>query len=201
MKIDLRAKSFAGRQVLGSIQFELAPGERLAITGPSGIGKTTLLRIIGGLDDDFDGEVDTPLRTGFVFQTPSLLPWRTALDNLLIPTRCEASVATDMLQAVGLAGLATAYPRQLSLGQQRRLALGRAFAAEPDLLLLDEAFASLDSENKAAILSLTDDLAAARNVRLILATHDLDEISQLCSRHLRLDGHPAVLKHEDSGTY
>lgn len=142
--VDISGKRFADTQVLGAVRFTLNPGETLAISGPSGIGKTTLLRIVAGLDREFDGAVTGARSTAMVFQEPVLLPWRTALRNITLATKISDAAALEALAEVGLGTYADRFPGQLSLGQQRRLSLARALSASPDLLLMDEPFVSLD---------------------------------------------------------
>lgn len=193
MDIDIRAKSFAGRPVLGPVRLTLAQGQRVAILGPSGIGKTTFLRIVAGLDADFDGTVSEEGRTTMVFQEPTLLPWRTALENITLPAGVTPEVARGLMAEVGLGGKDALYPRQLSLGQQRRLALARAFAPSPTTLLMDEPFASLDAETAGRMLDLTAALLDRSEVSLIFVTHDPAEATRLKARALALSGSPATL--------
>lgn len=193
MDIDIRGKSFAGKPVLGPIRFSVARGERLAILGPSGIGKTTFLRIVAGLDREFAGSVTKAGTTTVVFQEPTLLPWRTALQNITLTTGASSATARGLMADVGLAGKEALYPRQLSLGQQRRLALARAFAPEPGTLLMDEPFVSLDAETAARMLDLTEGLLTRAEASLIFVTHDPDEAVRLKARVLTLGGSPAVL--------
>ncbi|WP_295076906.1 ABC transporter ATP-binding protein [Tabrizicola sp.] len=193
MDIDIRAKSFAGRPVLGPVRLTLAQGQRVAILGPSGIGKTTLLRIVAGLDADFDGTVSEEGRTTVVFQEPTLLPWRTALENITLPAGVTPEVARGLMAEVGLGGKDALYPRQLSLGQQRRLALARAFAPSPTTLLMDEPFASLDAGTAGRMLDLTAALLDRSEVSLIFVTHDPAEATRLKARALTLSGSPATL--------
>jgi ABC-type nitrate/sulfonate/bicarbonate transport system ATPase subunit len=199
MDIDIRSKSFAGKPVLGAIRLTVAPGERLAILGHSGIGKTTFLRIVAGLDPQFEGTVTGTDRTSVVFQEPTLLPWRTALDNITLTTRVAEARARSLLAEVGLEGKADLYPRQLSLGQQRRLALARAFAPEPQTLLLDEPFASLDAETADRMLDLTATLLDRVGVSMIFVTHDPAEAIRLKARVLTLNGTPATLSQDTQG--
>ena len=194
MEIDIRGKSFAGRPVLGPIRLALAQGQRVAILGPSGIGKTTLLRIVAGLDADFEGTVTEIGRTTVVFQEPTLLPWRTALENITLPAGVTAEVARDLMAEVGLSGMDALYPRQLSLGQQRRLALARAFAPSPSTLLMDEPFASLDAETAGRMLELTAALLERAGASLIFVTHDPAEAAHLKAQALTLQGSPATLR-------
>ncbi len=193
MDIDIRSKSFAGRPVLGPILLPLAQGQRIAILGPSGIGKTTFLRIVAGLDPDYEGTVTDLGRTTVVFQEPTLLPWRTALENITLPAGVTPEVAGALMAEVGLAGKDALYPRQLSLGQQRRLALARAFAPSPTTLLMDEPFASLDVETAGRMLDLTATLLDRFEVSLIFVTHDPTEAARLKAKALTLSGSPATL--------
>ncbi|WP_199258676.1 ATP-binding cassette domain-containing protein [Paracoccus binzhouensis] len=194
MRLELEAKSFGARPVLGALSLAVSRGERLAILGPSGIGKSTLLRILAGLDRAYRGRLDGADRLAVVFQEPVLLPWRDAVANIAIPTGCDAATARDWLAQVGLAGHEAKFPRQLSLGQQRRLALARAFAAAPDILLMDEPFASLDAETAGRMLALTDALLTRSGAGLVLVTHDPREAEALHARPLQLAGQPARLQ-------
>ncbi len=194
MQVEILAKSYGSKAVLGKIAFRVDKGEVLAVTGPSGIGKSTLLRVIAGLDRDFfDGRVEGVGHLAMVFQEPTLLPWRTALDNLLIVTGCGLAAARTALREVGLADEEAAFPSALSLGQQRRLSLARAIVVEPDSLLLDEAFVSLDDETAWRMRALTLALLHRRQVASLLVTHDLAEVAMLADRVTYLDGAPASL--------
>lgn len=189
--LDLRGKAFGATPVLGAIRLEVAQGERVALTGPSGVGKSTLLRILAGLDRDFAGTCARPGRIAMVFQEPTLLPWRDAAANVTIPTGADAATAARLLDEVGLAGRGGAYPGQLSLGQQRRLALARALAARPDLMLLDEPFVSLDPALADEMLALTRRLLDAHGAACVFVTHAEREAEALADRTLRLGGRPA----------
>lgn len=194
MQIDIQGKRFAGKPVLGAIRLSLGPGERLAILGPSGIGKTTFLRIVAGLDTDFDGAVTGGDRAAMVFQEPTLLPWRTALDNITLLTGATPDLARGLMADVGLAGSEALYPRQLSLGQQRRLSLARAFALRPETLLMDEPFVSLDAETAGRMLALTQRLLDRAGAAMIFVTHEPAEAAALKARVLVLEGSPATLR-------
>ncbi|SFQ59977.1 NitT/TauT family transport system ATP-binding protein [Roseivivax halotolerans] len=194
IRVEIKEKRFGRLPVLSHVAFEVAPAETVAITGPSGIGKSTLLRIVAGIDKEFAGRVDTPARIAMVFQEPTLLPWRSARENLTLVhpglTRAEADAA---LARVGLAEKAGDFPGQLSLGQQRRLALARAFAGRPELLILDEPFVSLDPETAETMIALTEALIKEARPATLFVTHSETEARRLATRILSLRGSPATL--------
>lgn len=193
--VDIRAKRFGATPVLGPIRFRVAPGEVLALLGPSGIGKSTLLRIVAGIDPDFEGRVERPDPMAIVFQEPTLLPWRSARDNLLLTQRgLDAAGAERALERVGLGGKGGAFPGQLSLGQQRRLSLARAFAGRPAALVMDEPFVSLDPAMAAQMIGLTEELIAETRPATLFVTHARAEAERLATRILTLSGQPAVLE-------
>ncbi|MDD9732410.1 ABC transporter ATP-binding protein [Mameliella sp. AT18] len=194
IRVRIEAKHFGEAQVLGRVHFDIAPGECVALVGPSGIGKSTVLRILAGTDEAFSGHVDRPDRMAVVFQEPTLLPWRSVLQNLtLVHPDLGTEGARVALERVGLSGKETLFPGQLSLGQQRRLALARGFATPPDLLIMDEPFASLDPETAERMLALTESLMATTRPATLFVTHDRAEAERLADRILRLDGTPATL--------
>lgn len=193
MRLELRAKSFGRQPVLGPLTLSVARGQRVALLGPSGIGKSTLLRILAGLHRRFDGRLDVPERLALVFQEPTLLPWRRAEANITLTTGASPARARALMAEVGLAGHEAKFPRQLSLGQQRRLSLARAFATDPGILLMDEPFASLDAATGARMLDLTEALLTRSGAGLVLVTHDPAEAARLGATPLRLAGSPAVL--------
>lgn len=193
MRLELTARRFGATEVLGPLSLAVARGERVALLGPSGIGKTTLLRILLGLDRDFEGVLEAPETRAPVFQEPMLLPWRSAVQNLTIAAGISRAEAEGWLARTGLDGLGDRYPRQLSLGQQRRLGLARAFATRPDILMMDEPFASLDAETAARMIALTAEMLAETGAGLVLVTHDPAEAAALGARPLRLAGRPAGL--------
>ncbi len=189
-----RAASGGSIEVLRDMAFTLKAGAVGALVGPSGCGKTTLLRIITGLDSDYTGAVQLPDhgKLGMVFQEPRLLPWRTVEQNV----RLGAPEATDsdldvLFRALGLAAHLHHFPGELSLGQARRVALARAFAVKPDLLVLDEPFVSLDA---ALAKHLQEELAAlvtSRRVTTLIVTHSMDEAIGLADRLFLLSASPA----------
>ncbi|MBM7066406.1 ABC transporter ATP-binding protein [Actibacterium sp. 188UL27-1] len=203
LRLDLRSLRLGKRDVLGPISLEVRPAETVVLTGPSGIGKTSLLRVVAGLQTQFDGVCQAPDRLSMVFQEPTLLPWRSALNNLTLTTGISASTAVLALNDVGLADHADAYPGALSLGQQRRLALARAFAGAPDLLLMDEPFVSLDPDLVEEMMALFARLRAARQVATLMVTHSADEAKMLASRIVELGGSPARIMsdRQNNGAY
>lgn len=191
--LDLQAKRFGAEVVLGPMRLEVAAGEVLGVAGPSGVGKSTLLRILAGLDRDFEGRLSAQPRRAMVFQSPTLMPWRRVLANVTIPTGATEAAARALLERVGLRGLEDHYPGQISLGQARRVALARAFAARPEVLILDEPFASLDAERIGDLLALTAALIAELRPAVVLASHSAAELEALSTRRARLEGRPARL--------
>lgn len=195
IQVDIHAKYFGPQQVLGRVRFTISPGETVALLGPSGIGKSTILRIVSGIDPDFQGQVTRPDAMAMVFQEPTLLPWRSALDNLLLTQPdLQHNAALSALDRVGLTGKQGAFPGQLSLGQQRRLALARAFAGRPEFLIMDEPFVSLDADMAEQMLSLTETLIAEARPASLFVTHARAEAERLADRILTLDGRPATLE-------
>ncbi|MBJ3761731.1 ABC transporter ATP-binding protein [Maribius pontilimi] len=191
MHVRLQRLDLKGTQVLAALDLRVTKGETVAIVGPSGIGKSTLLRAIAGLTTRFSGQIDAPERTALIFQEPTLLPWRTLTDNLRVTARIGAEDARHWLGAVGLAGRGDDFPGQLSLGQQRRLALARAFAMRPELLLMDEPFVSLDPELVDEMMGLFAQLRAETQTTTLFVTHVEDEARRLASRIVTLGGPPA----------
>ncbi len=186
LEVAIRRKAFGPRTVLSNLVFDVDAGETLAVVGPSGAGKSTLLRIVAGIDPDFDGTVVRPERVAIVPQEPTLLPWRTALRNLTVVTGVDDAAALAALAAVGLQGMGGLFPGQLSLGQQRRLSLTRAFVTRPELLLLDEPFVSLDGPLVAEMLALTERLIAQTRPATLFVTHSAAEAERLATRILRI---------------
>jgi ABC-type nitrate/sulfonate/bicarbonate transport system ATPase subunit len=189
-----RAASGGTLQVLSELAFSLDNGEIAALVGPSGCGKTTLLRIISGLDRDFQGSIALPAHgtLGMVFQEPRLLPWRTVEQNVRLTAPQAKDAEIDALFAtLGLSTHRDHYPGELSLGLARRVALARAFAVNPDLLLLDEPFVSLDDRLAQRLRDELKELVKRRPLTTLLVTHNLDEAIGLADRLLFLSASPA----------
>jgi len=201
LRLHIASKAFGARQVLGAIDLELGAREIVAIVGPSGCGKTTLLRIAGGLERDFDGRLDWANgqrpRIGTVFQEPRLLPWRSVRENLRLAQETpDDSRADALLDTLGLLQFADAYPGTLSLGMARRVAIARAFAVAPELVLLDEPFVSLDADMAAQSRDLVRAAWRATPTAMLLVTHDRAEAESLADRILVLGGEPARITAE-----
>jgi ABC-type nitrate/sulfonate/bicarbonate transport system ATPase subunit len=208
-EILIESKSFADpvtgerRLILDRIEIDLLAGEIVAVVGPSGCGKTTLLQLIAGLDTDFQGAIRWPgaadgqrPRLGYVFQSPRLLPWLTLRKNIDLvldsPTQRRDEVDA-LLAAMGLGEFGKTLANRLSVGMQRRAALARAFAVQPQLLLMDEPFVSLDAPTAEQLRQLLLDTWDQHRPTLVFVTHDLREAVQLADRILFLSANPARL--------
>lgn len=174
-------------KVIDGISLTLTPGQILCLTGPSGCGKTTLLKIIAGLIAPEEGTVKNLFsRTSYVFQEPRLLPWRTTLENIAFGLQAKKisalerqQIAFNLAKELGIEQAANQYPHQLSGGMQQRVALGRALAVEPDLLLLDEPFSSLDIGRRRQLQDLILKLLSDRNLAAVVVSHNLAEAVRL----------------------
>jgi sulfonate transport system ATP-binding protein len=176
------SRGFGGRPVLRGLDLAIAPGEFVALLGRSGTGKTTLLRILDGLDPGYDGDVLVPQRRAVVFQEPRLMPWQRILPNVGLGLRPGAGGraalrqrSLEALSEVGLANHAHAWPVTLSGGEAQRVALARALVREPQLMLLDEPFGALDALTRSRMHALLQDLCARHRPAVLLVTHDVDE--------------------------
>ena len=190
---------YAGRAPLGPVNLALAAGEIVALVGASGAGKSTLLRLLAGLETPSEGVMSDGSgrgRTGFVFQSATLMPWADIQSNVALPLelagvpRAEARRrAAAGLDAVGLGDRLSARPRQLSGGMAMRASLARALVTDPDLLLLDEPFAALDSVTRRRLIEDLHHLWAGRSPRpaIVFVTHDVEEAVYLAHRALVLD--------------
>ena len=188
-------KSFNGLSVLGNINFDVLPGERLAIIGPSGAGKTTLLKIIAGLISPSAGEVHRDGgKIGFVFQEPHLILWRSVKENLLFvnPDGDYRRILAD----VDLENFEDYTPQELSGGMRQRVNLARALIYEPRILLLDEAFLSLDLPIKLRIIENINKQWERQHFTLITVTHDPKEALLLADRILLFSPRPAHILHD-----
>ena len=189
------------RVAIKDLKLSVSDSEFLCIVGPSGCGKTTLLNIIAGIDDDANGAIvaknDQPLdsiRISYMFQTPRLLPWMTVRENVRVvmdDATVENGKAEQLLDRMELSDSLDEFPNRLSGGMQRRVALARAFATEPQLLLLDEPFVSLDMPVGNLLRQLLLDLWQTRPTTVIFVTHDLREAIYLSDRIVFLSRGPS----------
>lgn len=204
LNVNIRRKAYvSGINIIEDLAFAVQQGEFVAIVGPSGAGKTTLLNLIAGLDRDMDGGVafhsgqGAPVspRTSFMFQEPRLMPWLNVQQNLelvLAPQSRKQRRAPleDLLAQVGLPGCGAMFPGQLSGGMQRRVALLRAFIVEPDLLLMDEPFQSLDAPTANQLRILLQELWQRTRPTVLFVTHNLREALSLADRILFFSARP-----------
>lgn len=199
------------RLVLDDVNFDVERGSFVCIVGPSGAGKTTLLRCMSGLLAPTGGGVyldgerveRPPARLALVFQdySRSLMPWMSVQRNVMLPMRSQdiakserAERARSALEAVGLSGSAEQYPWQLSGGMQQRVAIARALAYQPDALLMDEPFASVDAQTRAELEDLILSVRNQYGVTVILVTHDIDEAVYLGDEVTVLSGSPTRVR-------
>ena len=195
--------------VLKDINFQILPGESVAIVGPSGSGKTTLLGLCAGLDQPSSGSISLcgaeigkltederasirNLNVGFIFQNFQLIPTLTALENVMIPLELQGikqapKIAMELLTRVGLGDRTDHYPSQLSGGEQQRVSIARAFSNEPKILFADEPTGNLDDDTGFQVEKLLFELNKEKNTTLIIVTHDLD-LAVKTGRIIRLKG-------------
>ena len=192
---------------LHDVSFTLLEGKFLVIVGPSGCGKTTLLRIIAGLEEQTGGTVtvhrstkNSPLNS-MVFQEKSVLPWMTVHQNVAyglkmrgVPKAERDEIAQHYIAMVGLTKFANAYPHQLSGGMKQRVSIARAFANDPELLLMDEPFSALDEQNKILLQEELLRIWEGSNKTVIYITHSIDEALNLGDQVMVMTAHPGTIK-------
>ncbi len=202
-------KQFGDLQVLQNIDLAVERGEFIAVVGPSGCGKTTFLRMVAGLEPVSSGTIlldgqklsGPGGNRGFVFQNDSLLPWRTVLANALIGPEVMGQVGAkerqrtlDLLKLVGLGGFEGYYPRQLSGGMRQRVNLARALAIDPEILLMDEPFASLDAQTREIMQTELMRIWEQGRKTVLFVTHQIDEAVFLSDRVLVFARRPGRLQ-------
>jgi NitT/TauT family transport system ATP-binding protein len=196
----------AGYTAIGGTTLHVAAGEFVSVVGPTGCGKSTLLNVAAGLLAPSAGKVlvfGEPLqgvnrRAGYMFQSDALMPWRSALDNVMVglqyrgvPDAEARAQAQGWLARVGLAGFGDRYPHQLSGGMRKRTALAQVLALDPDIILMDEPFSALDIQTRQLMENEVLELWAARRKAVLFITHDLDEAIAMSDRVVVLSAGPA----------
>jgi NitT/TauT family transport system ATP-binding protein/sulfonate transport system ATP-binding protein len=195
---DIQKKSFGGNDLFADLHIDVPAGQVVALIGPSGVGKSTLLRMIAGIDADYQGQIlldgVAPAKAqvpGFVFQDPRLLPWETAFGNLrAVKSDISYQEGCKLLSDVGLAGAEDLRPAELSGGMQRRVALARALAVSSRLLLLDEPFVSIDRKLALELQTLVAGVVDQLGPTVLLVTHDPYDAAALADRVITLRGRP-----------
>jgi NitT/TauT family transport system ATP-binding protein len=192
-----------GLLALERVSFEVCPREFVAVIGQSGSGKTTLLRILAGILQPTEGEVNFGHHQqpgiGMVFQHANLMPWRTVLENIMLPLELSGGVDTtsrarELIELVGLQGFESNWPRELSGGMAQRVAIARALIHDPDLLLLDEPFGSLDALTRERMWTELSRIWQARQKTVLMVTHSIGEALFLADRVLVLTVRPGRVK-------
>jgi len=209
LEISGLSKRFGDLEALRDINVAVERGEFISVVGPSGCGKTTFLRMVAGLEPATSGSIllDGALLSGpgrnrgFVFQNDSLMPWRTVLANALVGPELAGRVGDgerkrtlDLLQLVGLGGFESYFPRQLSGGMRQRVNLARALAIDPDVLLMDEPFASLDAQTREIMQTELLRIWEQGRKTVLFVTHQIDEAVFLSDRVLVLARRPGRLQ-------
>jgi len=205
LNVDVRQKSFNGRTIIHDVAFEVAAGEIVAVLGASGSGKSTLLRAIAGLDREFIGNIAIQgaheNTIGVVYQEPRLMPWLTVEENITfgLQDRNRNTNIDGLLQEVMLESARGYLPKELSGGMAQRVAIARALVREPNVLLMDEPFSSLDVLTRRNLHALTRAVTATHQTATVIVTHDVEEAVSLASRVLVLtkrDNHGATIQHD-----
>jgi ABC-type nitrate/sulfonate/bicarbonate transport system ATPase subunit len=197
ININIRNKRYPQATIISDFRLALNAGEFVCLLGPSGCGKTTLLNCLSGLDTSYEGEVllgekYTHPKIGYIFQNPRLLPWRTVRENIeLVLDQQQTPDSLDaLLDAMHLLEVQHQYPERLSLGMSRRVAIIRAFAINPDILLMDEPFVSLDAPTARQVRELLLQLWQQRPHTVLFVTHDLREAIAMADRLVFLSANP-----------
>ncbi|MGB8454053.1 MAG: ATP-binding cassette domain-containing protein [Anaerocolumna sp.] len=182
-----------GRPILENISFVIEKGEIAALTGASGIGKSTILKMIAGIHTGYKGKITLPdnSRIAFISQNNCLLPWKTVYENIVLlkkteERRVDKKSAGNLIKSLGLSGCQNQYPLYLSGGQYQRAALGQAFFYEPDIILMDEPFSALDFKTKKEIQEIFLKLQQQHNITTLFVTHNPGEAEYMGGRIINL---------------
>ncbi|MBD9417065.1 ABC transporter ATP-binding protein [Pseudomonas sp. PDM16] len=197
--------------VLHNIDLQVLPGEFVSIVGASGCGKSSLLRLIVGLENDYQGQIQldgesvsgTSLDRGIVFQDHRLFPWKSVEQNIALALRNQrlskkekADLVAEHVALVGLSGFEQAYPHQLSGGMAQRAAIARALITRPKVLLLDEPFGALDALTRVHLQHELQRIWVQQRSTMIMVTHDVEEALYLGDRVIVMDARPGRIRHE-----
>lgn len=196
LKVTNLSKNFGKLEVLRNVSFEVFDGESIALLGPSGCGKTTILRIVAGLEHETTGYVERNfLKLAYVFQEPRLIPWKTVRENLKFVVEDDEKIE-EVLNVLKLGGFEEYKPAKLSGGMRQRVNLARAFLVEPDLILMDEPFSSLDLQTKLSIIQDVNRRREEVGFSMLLVTHDIREAILLADRIILLSDKPCEVRKE-----
>ncbi|RAO99109.1 ABC transporter ATP-binding protein [Petrotoga sp. 9PW.55.5.1] len=196
LKVERLTKRFGDLLVLDNWNIKLEKGERVVLLGPSGCGKTTFFRIVAELDKHYDGNVEIFVdKIGYVFQEPRLLPWRNINNNLKIIRDNETKIK-EIISMMGLEGFESLLPSRLSGGMKQRVNIARALLVEPDILIMDEPFTSLDLNIKLSIIEDINKLWERNRYSLLMVTHDIKEALLLADRILIASQRPSHILNE-----
>lgn len=197
IELDLKTIYYEPKTpILENINFTIQEGEVAALTGASGIGKSTILKILAGFHTGYTGSIhihkDKDSRAAFISQNKCLLPWKSVYQNIILLKKVKDKEtnhkkAMDLIDSLGLSGLEKKYPLFLSGGQYQRTALGQAFYYEPDLLLMDEPFSALDSQTKKEVMDIFLKLQRELKITTLLVTHSSEEAHYLGCRVINLE--------------
>jgi len=200
LEVSIDSKFYASAngqrlEVLKGLEFSVEEHSFTCIVGPSGCGKSTTLRLILGLEKHKEGSISfsESCRLSAVFQEPRLFPWRTVQENvqLCMPKNSSTADLPELFETLGLSTLLDYYPAELSLGLARRVALARAFAVRPELLILDEPFVSLDEQTAARLRRLLMSVWSSRPTTAVMVTHNLREAAELADKVLVFSQRPS----------
>jgi NitT/TauT family transport system ATP-binding protein len=203
LRVEHLNKSYGTVEAIHDVSFAVAAGEFVCVVGPSGCGKTTLLKCVSGLLEPTGGDVHADGTLALVFQeySRSLFPWMTVRQNVAFPLRRKKadkrevrSIVEQTLASVGLEHTLDRYPWQLSGGMQQRVAIARALAFKPQLLLMDEPFASVDAQTRADLEDLVLEVRREYEVTIVFVTHDIDESVYLSDRIVLLTPAPTTVR-------
>ncbi|MDR2681637.1 MAG: ATP-binding cassette domain-containing protein [Holosporaceae bacterium] len=198
LRVSNVCKQFNETVVLDNVSFSVEKSDILGLAGPSGGGKSTLLRCMQKLDTSDSGSIECNGRVGFMFQDFQLFPHMTVLENLIYaPTLKNKKLnhqkqARDMLKNLGIASKADTYPRHLSGGQKQRVALARSLMIKPDILLCDEPTSGLDVATTTDVVTLLESVCEM-GVTMVIASHDLDFLTKISDRIILLNGGKIVV--------